>query len=269
MPLGYGFFIGRGQYPILDMVAQWIRKQWQDISGDVKFAGICLFGTACMAGALALTHGLALWQQIILGFLFVLLFGWGVVATYAATRRQSPVIEELPIGITPDNVQNHVRQWIDSFSLEHGITTWPQWHFGFRVTFGRVRVFVVRTTAHGNYLTLIARIGGIPTQQRQAFERLSPQERTQFFGELALETARAKIAFNSDPNLAVIQIEKRIQITPELTESDLMQGLQEINFSATIIWSTIALRLGQQPELPPPSSMPTTEGPTGPTGPST
>jgi len=242
----------------------WLERQWRDISGNVKFWILGLSGTALVAAAVALTHGLGLWQQIVLAFLFILLFGWAAIATYVAKRLGN----QQPYAITSDNVQNRVRQWIDSFRVEHNVVSWPQWHFGYRVNFGRVRVFVVRTTAHSDYLTLIARIGGIPATQRGTFERLTPQERTQFFGELALETAKAKIEFNADSSLAVIQIEKRIQITPELTESDLIEGLKEINFSATIIWSTIALRLGQRPELPPPSSMPTNEGPTGPTGPS-
>jgi hypothetical protein len=115
--------------------------------------------------------------------------------------------------------------------------------------------------AHGgDYLLLQGRIIGVSAQHRGAFDALSQPERDKFYGQLALEIAKAKILFNSDISLDHVSVEKWIPITSKLTASDLVEGINDIRFSADIIWNTIALRLGERLQL-------TQESPTGPAGP--
>jgi len=60
---------------MFNMPWNWLIKQWQDISGNVKFAILLLLGTGIMSAATALIHGLAGWQQVILVALFALTLG--------------------------------------------------------------------------------------------------------------------------------------------------------------------------------------------------
>jgi hypothetical protein len=88
-------------------VPGWLARQWWDIRGHAKWAIIVAIGSAVVTAAIALTHGLALWQQMTLAALFVLLFGWAVAASVMrkmpseATRTESPeatpVVTNLPV----------------------------------------------------------------------------------------------------------------------------------------------------------------------------
>jgi len=86
------------------------------------------------------------------------------------------------------------------------------------------------------------------TEQRESFNALSGPEKEKFYRELALETAKAKIRFYSDASLSEVRIEKGIPITSKLAAADVVDGMTEIYFSATIIWNTIAFHLGGRPE---------------------
>ena len=81
----------------------WLRQQWADIRGNVKYAVVLLVGGLVVTGVVALTHGLLLWQQVILAACFVLLFGWALFATTAAWRHYLPERG-------PDGVQDQITE---------------------------------------------------------------------------------------------------------------------------------------------------------------
>jgi len=60
---------------------QWLSKQWDDIKGNAKFAVVLVVLGLMETAAIALTHGLLLWQQITLGMMFLLIFAWAVFMT--------------------------------------------------------------------------------------------------------------------------------------------------------------------------------------------
>jgi hypothetical protein len=170
--------------------------------------------------------------------------------------------------VTPRNVQQKIRQWLDAFNLEHGIFNYPQWYFTFVVTFHGQRIFVGRPRLlYGRYITIELRTTGVLEEHRAAFDALSQSERAQFYGQLAVETARARISFNANQELSDISIYKQLPITDDLTESKFIDGLTQIYQSGVIIWNTIALRLSEIPVLRQVSLTPGAEGPSGPTGP--
>ena len=85
-------------------MAVWLRQQWNDIKGNVKYAIVLAIGAVVVAGVVALTHGLLLWQQVALAGCFVLLFGWALFATIMASRHQLPVVPLAapPFGLEPE-----------------------------------------------------------------------------------------------------------------------------------------------------------------------
>ncbi len=163
--------------------------------------------------------------------------------------------------ISADNAQRRIRSWLDTYNYSHRIVQWDSWHFGFEITLPRgPLLFIARPKVFGgDHLQFIGRIKGVSPQYRTAFDLLSPAEREQFYGQLELETARAKIFFHSDATLDEVSIEKWMPITSKLTASDVVNAIAEIEFSARIIWKTVSLRFGGKPELTPPSLTPDTE----------
>lgn len=74
---------------------KWLYEQWKDIRGNVKWAVLVLVGGGVVTGVVALTHGLALWQQVCLSASFVFMLSWAIVATaYATVGRKSKFAAE-------------------------------------------------------------------------------------------------------------------------------------------------------------------------------
>jgi hypothetical protein len=69
-----------------ESVSGWLKGQWNDIKGNAKWAVVTAVGTGFVILAVALTHGLHLWQQVSLSVCFIFLFGWALAATF---RRES------------------------------------------------------------------------------------------------------------------------------------------------------------------------------------
>jgi len=176
------------------------------------------------------------------------IFAWSVHALWKRSR------------ITPDNVQARIRGWLDAFNYTHRVISWHAWHFGFEVTIPRGPLLLIaRPIERADSLVLIGKITAVSPRQRVAFDALSESERQEFYGQMRLETARAKILFYTDASLDQVSIEKWIPITSKLTASSFVEAINEMYFSANIIWATIALRFGERPQLTQPSSTPDTE----------
>jgi hypothetical protein len=117
-------------------------------------------------------------------------FAWSVRALWRHSR------------ITPDNVHAKVRGWLDAFNYVHRLAPWEPWHFGFEVTLARgPLLFIAQPKAHADYLMLMGKITAVSPHYRSAFNALTESQREKFYGQLRLETARAKIIFSSDPSL--------------------------------------------------------------------
>lgn len=172
--------------------------------------------------------------------------------------------------VTPRNVRQKIRQWLDTFNLEHGKFDYEPWYFTFKVTFSNQPIFVGRPrTLAGRYIEIQLRTNGVMPDHRKAFDAMSQSEKSQFYGQLALETAKSRISFNANPELSDIIINKHFPITNNLTESDIINGLTQVYQSGVIIWNTIALRLSESPILKQLSLTPNAEGPSGTVGAST
>ena len=63
-------------------MGDWIKTQWDDIKGNVKYALLLIVLGAIVTGAAALVRGLPAWKEAILVFLFAVLAFWGAVATW-------------------------------------------------------------------------------------------------------------------------------------------------------------------------------------------
>jgi hypothetical protein len=140
---------------MLSMSSNWLARQWQEVSGNVKFAVLLLFGTGIMSVATALIHGLATWQQVVLVALFALMFGWALIATFLACRpKQGGFI------VTHENVESYVRQWLDNFHVTaKKLPKNDQLNFAYQVDYeDRTHVGILHTKERNQYLAIEGRL---------------------------------------------------------------------------------------------------------------
>lgn len=75
-------------------MSEWIKRQWNDIKGNVKYALLVVVLGASVTGAAVLVRGLPWWKDAILTFLFVLLSLWAAVATWWRRKADSASAED-------------------------------------------------------------------------------------------------------------------------------------------------------------------------------
>ena len=90
------------------MMVPWLRQQWNDIKGHVKFAVLLFVGGSVVTLVVALTHGLVLWQQVVLAGCFVFLFGWALFETMAASSHHLPGSRPAGLPTQPEAQQETV-----------------------------------------------------------------------------------------------------------------------------------------------------------------
>ncbi len=145
--------------------------------------------------------------------------------------------------ITPENVEPRIREWLDAFSLGTRVLTEPAHHFAFEVmAHTGIPLAVLRTRDHPRYITLLSKIGLGP-EHTDLLNKLSKSDRKRFSAELILEAAKAKIGYQADSTFENIAIEKRLPITSNLSEANLMDAISEIHFSTLVVINTMALKL--------------------------
>jgi hypothetical protein len=145
--------------------------------------------------------------------------------------------------ITPENVEPRIREWLDAFSLGTRVLSEPAHHFAFEVrAHTGIPLVVLRTREHPRYITLISRIG-LGSEHRDLLNKLSKSDRARFGHELVLEAAKSKIGYQADSTFEDVTIQKRLPITSDLSEANLIDGISEIHFSALVIMNKIALIL--------------------------
>ena len=89
------------------------------------------------------------------------------------------------------------------------------------------------------------------------YDKFSESEKQEFIRQVRLEAAKAKVAFSVKGNFEDLLIEKRLPITDKFSESDLIEGIGEVNFSAIVVLDTIGSYL--EHKLKQPSPTPNTE----------
>ncbi len=148
-----------------------------------------------------------------------------------------------PPSITPKNIEPHIRQWLDAFGLGTRRLHEPNLFFAYEVTLQTgIPIAIIRTRQHSHYVTLVSKIGFGP-EHKATFDKLPELEKKQFIRRLRLEAAKAKTAYSFDASFETLIIEKRLPITDNFSEADLLDGLGEINFSAIIVLDTVASEL--------------------------
>jgi len=84
-------------------MADWLKRQWDDIKGNVKYALLLIVLGVIVTGAAVLVDGLPRWKAAILVILFVLLSFWAAIATWSRRSKDRRTAELPDAGRTPDH----------------------------------------------------------------------------------------------------------------------------------------------------------------------
>ena len=158
------------------------------------------------------------------------------------------------------NVQRKIDRWLraSNFAFRENLE-WPSWYFGFQITEPGVRTWVARVKGRGreNYILLTAPIIPFSKIGKEVYDKLTPEKQDKLFKKLMFQTAMSKTNATYDLGKNTATINRRLPISPNLTESDFLSAVNDIWFSAQIIWNTINLELPEKEvsdkEEPPPT----------------
>jgi hypothetical protein len=223
---------------MLSMSSNWLARQWQEVSGNVKFAVLLLFGTGIMSVATALIHGLATWQQVVLVALFALMFGWALIATFLACRpKQGGFI------VTHENVESYVRQWLDNFHVTaKKLPKNDQLNFAYQVDYeDRTHVGILHTKERNQYLAIEGRLA-VSKEHKDAFDKFSEPKKRRFLLGLRAEMSRAGIRAEMPHPFETVRIIRLFPITT-LTESEFIEQIDGVHRTELLVIDTINLGL--------------------------
>jgi hypothetical protein len=154
--------------------------------------------------------------------------------------------------ITPENVESHVKEWLETFRLTTQKISDPEHlYFGWKITFDDgTAVGLIRSKELNRYLTLEVELVPAP-EHKTLFEKLSKEEQHFFLEKLTLEIAKAKVHADMRDSLNSIKIIRLIPITKNLTESMLLDEIDSFYLDEKFVDSWLVMAL-EHPNTTPP-----------------
>jgi hypothetical protein len=150
--------------------------------------------------------------------------------------------------ITPENVESHVRNWLDTYGVAVARTTNDTTYFTFGVTLHNgIGVLVSRPRTRDRYLSLEARVD-LSEEHKMMLTKMSPEDATRFMDEISLEIVRARIGVTQiGTPLQAVTVQKTVPIR-DLSEYLLANSLDEVDSDVNIIREAIRLAIIPTPE---------------------
>jgi hypothetical protein len=153
--------------------------------------------------------------------------------------------------VTTENVESHVREWLDTAEL--GPHKVPDSNFFFKFKTEAIKgnppIYIGRTKEGDRYLTIFSKIG-FSDEDKTSFGSLSKSEQGQFYEKLRVEIARSKIGYIIEGLPFAITVLKRVPITKDLTEATFLDRIDEVGFAAVLVNDTIELELAELKRTP-------------------
>lgn len=181
-------------------------------------------------------------QAVLYGLVGICLLSITVLAF-----RAMAVLQEEPTQVTPENVEAHIRTWLDHFKLDTRKLSHADSHFAYEVTLKtKVVVTLKRLKDFDNYITLLVVLEPSKSQ-KVLLEKMKVEKRNLLIREMKRELARSKVESWATPPLENVFLQLRVPITSSLTEAIFIERLVDINSSFTIAQETLTLGLAQLP----------------------
>ena len=161
--------------------------------------------------------------------------------SFAAVTFEDAIILPNPDGseriVHKPSIDQKVAQWIEARFPRRVVLVDDRYHFGFEVQVPQ-RVMIRRTKNRPRYITILNKIG-MTDEQRTELKRMPDQARESLFRAINLESSRYKLEPHFDQDFRYACLHHDILITPELTESRLIDGINDVKFAHSVIHHTI------------------------------
>jgi hypothetical protein len=176
------------------------------------------------------------WPMIAMGA-FALL-SWAAVGTWIYIRHISA-------NVTPSNIEEHLRPWLDQFHFSVAKEEDPSAYFRLEVQLpDKAGLTIERIKGRDQYLTLGA-YASLTPELVDRFNKLNKNDQEKIGSALALDIILAG-RFQCDENLPrPMLVVKQIPITNELTENVLLTSIQDIYDGLVLVRDSFILNLQQ------------------------
>lgn len=149
---------------------------------------------------------------------------------------------------TFENVEGLIREWLDNFGFSVKREPIPEAHFRYIVeTGGKLRIILGRLKNDlSSYILLRLEIGP-DDNEKQIIASLTDEERSFAMVQTKLELNRISIGYEGFTSLdSGFSLTKRIPISSELTEDDLITAIGEIEAAYHLVFLTGSLFMAQK-----------------------
>ena len=220
-----------------------------NLVGDVRNWAVNIVMTSLLGGVILIAGSIgkavfaAFRKEPIPWTILVSLCAVGVILTVVSVvlliRWRKPTSEKI---ITPvqDDIDRKVAQWIEARFPRRLVVMDDRYHFAFEVQAPQSphRVTIRRIKNSPENIRIQNRIA-MRDEQRTELKGMSDQARESVLKKINLEASRLKIEPHFIEDFRFACLHHDILITPELTESRLMDGINNMKFAHSVIHHTI------------------------------
>ena len=214
-------------------------KSWVSWLADWLQIITVMLAVIVASGGALLARGLPGWVIFLVVIAAVVATLWSVVALV----NLFPVLKGTRV--TTENVEAHVRSWSDTFGFGVQRVDNPEAYFALALTLGLGgrHAFVARLKKTWERYIIVESSMVMTDEHKNVFKSLSPEQTEIFVEELLLQLAAAGQIGVIDANLGNITLQRRIPITPSLTEDEFIKAVDHVSIGWMIARNAVVLAL--------------------------
>jgi hypothetical protein len=151
---------------------------------------------------------------------------------------------------TFSNIEDRVRTWVDNFNLSEQNEPIESAFFRRLITMPNGNRIIISRPRDLDKYVLLQTVLTPGAGEQVMWKKLTPKQLSKVTSDVKIELARSKINFKIGDGTFVMILEKRIPIAPDLTESVLVQQIDDMDSAATLAQLTTMENLERYGILP-------------------
>lgn len=156
--------------------------------------------------------------------------------------------------ITDENLEEHVREWMDRYNLTVQRFNDPALYFSFVVTtLGDKKIAIKRRINFPEYITFSADMAALNAAEKAAFDGLSTDDRMRAMAEVRLELTHAVVGLVIPETMADgYSVFRQLPVTGTLTESQFIReiwGIEAVVNSIIVVNNLTQIRLRSEGKI--------------------
>lgn len=181
-------------------------------------------------------------HRLLSPFLYALAASALMAILLFAVNAQRSFVSDQSSKTSIDNVESRLRGWLDSFGLtvqkRNDTTATEFFRYGIVMTNGD-RIDITRLRERDRYIVLYSHI----VFPQSEWSKFTPAQLQQVSGAISLELARARVGYTSTKPHSDWLLEKRIPISPTLSEGELIAAIDGMDSAMVSVQAIAAMTL--------------------------